>query len=162
MKKEFQAGDQVYVHENPVWRDKANYIIRVYLEDVDGRSQWEQLWVKKIDERKYIICCIPFFAFDLALGDEVETDENSVVQKVTKPSNSHCFRVWFGNAKSINTKDMIVKELEGMCSFIEWSSENFLAVSVEENSAKKVADYLYFNENEERLNYETARSAHES
>ena len=37
----------------------------------DGKNEWEQLWGKEVGPQRCIVCCIPFFVYDVALGDEV-------------------------------------------------------------------------------------------
>lgn len=160
MTKLFRAGDYEATHENPVWRDKANFIIAVYLGEKDGRSEWEQLWARRLDDRRFSICCIPFFAFDLALGDEVETDESYVLTRVVKSSENYTFRVWFGNSK----KPEIRKEVEAHCTGLgvptEWSSANLLAVSAAgAGQAQQVADYLLTQQGQGDLMYETGRTS---
>ena len=93
MSKIFQRGDYVAIHENPVWRDESDFIIRAYLEENKGRNEWEQLWAKRLDDRRFSLCCIPFFAYNLALGDEVETDGSYVVEGVVRPSGQFTWRI---------------------------------------------------------------------
>lgn len=155
----FQSGDYVAVHKTPVWSDKANFIIRAYLEEKNGRNEWEQLWVLRLDERRFSICCIPFFAFDLALGDEVETDENYVVRQVVKSSGQYTFRVWFGNATDPNIKDEVLEKMNTLSVLIEWSSDNLLAISaIDAIHAQQVADYLHAQQSIGSLIYETGRT----
>ena len=160
MSKVFQAGDYVAVHNEPVWRDKANFIIRAYLEEEDGRNEWEQLWALRLDERRFSICCIPFFAFDLALGDEVETDSGYVVQRVVLASGQYTFRVWFGDSSTYpGIKDEVVQQMEKLAVEIEWSSANMLALSARDaEQAQQVADYLHSREEAGYLTYETGRT----
>lgn len=44
------------------------------------------------------MCCIPFFVYDVALGDVVATspegDGKYIVEKVVQPSGRFVFRVW--------------------------------------------------------------------
>lgn len=158
MIKVFQPGDYVAVHENPVWREKSDFIIRIYLEENEGRNEWEQLWVKKISEKKFSLCCIPFFAYNLALGDEVRTDSNYVVQDVVQASGQFTFRAWFGDSTNQVAKDEILRKLGTVGAFLEWSSANLLAISAKDsNQAQEVADYLYARENAGELTYETGR-----
>lgn len=159
MGKTFQAGDYEAVHENPVWRDKANFIIAAYLGEKDGRSEWEQLWARRLDDRRFYLCCIPFFAYDLALGDEVETDGNYVVQRVVKASGQHTFRVWFGTSSYPGMKSEVVQQAEGLGIQLEWSSDNLLAISANnDEQARQLAEYLYARQNAGDLMYETGRS----
>lgn len=159
MSKVFQPGDYVAVHENPVWRNKSDFIVRAYLEEKEGRNEWEQLWVRRVDERRFTLCCIPFFVYNLALGDEVETDSNYVVQSVVKPSGQFTFRVWFGNSTHPGIKDEVLLKLKGMVVPFEWSSHSLLAISAKDTvQAQQVADYLYARQNDGDLMYETGRT----
>lgn len=159
MNKVFQPGDYVAVHENAVWRDKSDFIIRAYLEENEGRNEWEQLWAKRVDDRRFSLCCIPFFAYNLALGDEVETDGNYVVQGVIKPSGQFTFRVWFGDSTEPGIKDEVLRQLAAMDALFEWSSANLLAISAKDaDQAQEVADYLYARQNGGDLTYETGRT----
>ena len=51
------------LHMNPVWRDKANFIIDAELGE--GQGKYEQLWVRKIEnqEKQFEVCCIPAFLY---------------------------------------------------------------------------------------------------
>ena len=159
MDKTYQDGDYEAMHQNPVWRDKANFIIAVYLGDKEGRGEWEQLWALRLDDRRFSLCCIPFFAYDLALGDEVETDENHVVKRVIKPSGQYTFRVWFGNSTTTGIKDDVLSQMARVGAEVEWSSENLLAVSAGgADQAQLVADYLHAQQSIGGLTYETGRT----
>jgi len=155
MNKVYQSGDYVAVHKNPVWRDKANFIIKTYLGQKYGRNEWEQLWALDLGDRQFALCCIPFFAYDLALGDEVETDGNYVVQRVIKTSDQYTFRVWFGDSTHIGIKDEVSQQMKARSAELEWSSENLLALSVSAEQAQQVANYLYAEQNARNLVYET-------
>lgn len=160
MTTKYQPGDYEAVHENPAWRDRANFIIAAYLGEKEGRSEWEQLWVRRLEDRKFIICCIPFFVFDLALGDAVETDENYVLTRVACSAGNFTFRVWFGNSKKIGIKE----EIEAHCAELgvttEWSSPNLLAINAAGMvSAQALADYLQEQQDNQLLTYETGRTA---
>jgi hypothetical protein len=143
------------VHQDPVWRDRSNFVIAAAVPD-GGDTKTEQLWARRIDEHGFEICCIPFFVYDLALGDEVETDEDYVVKRVVKPSGRYVFRVWFGD--SSYPRDDIAEALKSMGSLIEWSSRNLLAVDAEdEEHAELLADFLAEREQQKQLTYETGR-----
>src|SRR5947199_5228528 len=82
-------------HSEPVWRERADFIIGARLPE-HGRS--EQLWAKKLSKNRYEICCIPFFLYDLALGDIVETNDDHDLVGVVQRSGRFVFRVWFGDS----------------------------------------------------------------
>src|SRR5262245_61592128 len=93
------------VHPDPVWRDRANFLIRARIPPLSENApstDWEQLWCKQESDNQFVICCIPFFVYDLALGDLVETgtegDAQYVIHRVVHPSGRFCFRIWFGDS----------------------------------------------------------------
>jgi hypothetical protein len=99
----------------------------------------------------------PVFRADVALGDEVETDGDFVLQRVVRPSGQVTFRVWFGS-QDATWRDGLVREIAAMKPLMEWSSENLLALSVPVAEAQQLGDYLQLRENEGLLQYETGRS----
>jgi hypothetical protein len=149
------------VHQDPVWRDRSNFIISVELPEKDRPRRFEQLFARQLSEDRFEVCCIPFFVFDIALGDVVGTsprsDRQYVVEKVAEPSGRYVFRVWFGD--SFQPRDEIAEELKALGSLLEWSSLNLLAVdAVNQEHAQLVADLLAEREKTGQLVYETGRS----
>jgi Domain of unknown function (DUF4265) len=151
------AAQQISVHNDPVWRDRANFIVRARLPE-PGRA--EQLWGRQVDERRFELCCIPFFLYDMALGDVVVTDDAYEVQRVVEPSGRSVFRAWFGDSTlGRPARRGIADELAGLGALFEWSSENLLAVDAEnEEHARVVAGALKEHEDRRHLVYETGRT----
>lgn len=154
MNKLYQAGDLEVLHKNPVWRNKANFIIVAYLGNKDGHNEWEQLWALQLGEKHFSICCIPFFSYNIALGDEVETDKNYIIQRVLRKSGQYTFRVWFGNTNYAGIIDEVLLKFENLSVELEWSSDNLLAISVSSDKVQDVAEYLYTRHSAGDLIYE--------
>src|SRR6266581_8592772 len=87
------------VHQEPVWRARANFIIAAETPD-GGDAKTEQLWARQLGENRFEICCIPLFLYEIALGDIVTTsptkDRRYMVAEVAEPSGRYEFRAWFG------------------------------------------------------------------
>lgn len=154
-------ANEFVVHQDPVWRERSNFIINAELAEKDRPRRFEQLFAKQVGEDRFEICCIPFFVYDIALGDVVVTSPRGgrkyVVDKVVEPSGRYVFRVWFG--ESFHPRDEIAAELRALGSMIEWSSRNLLAVdAVDREHAQLVADFLAEREQAGHLVYETGRS----
>ncbi|MES2037259.1 MAG: DUF4265 domain-containing protein [Pseudomonadota bacterium] len=149
--------DDLYAtHQFPVHREKADFLIHAKLENGEG-EKWEQLWAKQIGTHKFVICCIPFFTCDMDLGDEVETTNDYVFNRVLRPSGYKTHRIWFGNSLDADT-DEVAQTLQNLGAEREWSSRNLLAVSAaskEINSS--VLKYLLHQHNQQRLIYESVR-----
>lgn len=64
------TGERFSVHREPVWRDRANFVVNAPLPE-EGR--YEQLWSRQLSDDCFEVCCIPFFLYDVALGDVVQT-----------------------------------------------------------------------------------------
>ena len=123
----------------------------------DGKNEWEQLWGQEVAPQRCVVCCIPFFVHDIALGDEVEINVHSVFQRVVRASGQVTFRVWFGGQEA-ERQQALVHEIENMGPLMEWSSDHLLALSVPEAKAQPLADYLQLRERAGWLQYETGRS----
>src|ERR1700730_12453306 len=93
------SPNEFLVHKDPIWREKSNFIITAELPEKDSSRQFEQLFARQLTEETFEICCIPFFLYDIALGDVVVTsprgDRRYMVKDVLEPSGRYVFRVWF-------------------------------------------------------------------
>jgi hypothetical protein len=148
------------VHLSPVWRERADFIIRADIEEKDSPRRFEQLWARQVGERRFEVCCIPFFVYDLALGDEVETDPEYVIRSVVKPSGGYTFRAWFGDSSYAAARDEVVDVLRDLGSELEWYSENLLAIDArDDQQAQRVADFLHERQALGHITYETGRTS---
>lgn len=152
-----------YTHANPIWRERANFIIGAKCsEDASTVREWEQLWSRRISGKRFEICCIPFFVYSLALGDEVEVAPEwglpYMVQRVVKHAGHYTFRVWFEDTAPPNTREEVSAEVTRLGCLVEWSSDNLLAVDASsQEQAQLVADILESREKRGHLVYETGR-----
>lgn len=117
----------------------------------------EQLWARSLSPSTFEICCIPFFLYDVALGDEVETNEDYEIVRVTRASGRYVFRVW------LKGSPLPAEELEGRLvefgGLVEWSSANLCAVdAADESLADTIAAFLHELESSDQLTYETGRT----
>ena len=155
-------ADDVKVHVHPAWRDKADFMLNMKIDSEDGVLRYEQLWVKRHDNELFEICCIPFFLYDLALGDKVRVAEQEgrrVMEGAVELSGHHTFRVWFGDSPQAGTKDEVVAQMECWGCLFEWFSEYLLAIdAANDETAVAVADYLLTQEEQGYLQYETGRT----
>jgi hypothetical protein len=144
------------VHRSPVWRERSNFIITTMIDSADTDIASEQLWARKIDDWHFELCCIPFFAYDLALGDVVETDGDFLVRRVSTPSGRYVFRVHFDGA--VHPREEVTEQLESLGALLEWSSANLLAVDARNQThAQVIADFLHEREGLGQLIYETGK-----
>ena len=155
-------SDREAQHLEPVWRDRSNFIIAADVSSYSDLVDREQLWARQVGEDRFELCCIPFFLYDVALGDTVETvaagGRRYMLNRVVESSGRFVFRVWFG--ESFHPRRDIADELVGMGALVEWSSANMFAVdAADEAHAQLVADVLLAHEQAGRLVYETGRSA---
>lgn len=148
-------------HLNPIWRERANYIIRVriIIDSRDGTLGWEQLWSRKIDDALYEICCIPFFLYDVALGDQVKVDSDHLITEVKLRSGHYTFRVWFGDSKDSKIREQVMRETERLDCLFEWYSTNLLAISAPTHDlAVTISGYLQQKAKSNELVYETGQT----
>lgn len=147
-------------HFNPVWREKANFILRVRSETSPkgGIQVWEQLWTRQVTNTTYEICCIPFYLYNVSLGDEVRVNENKQISEVVKYSGHYTFRVYFSNLTDPHIREAVVNDVTEMKCLVEWYSENLLAIDASSiMTAQAVADYLQDKEYLKLLQFETGK-----
>lgn len=154
------SSEQFSVHEDPVWRDRADFVINAPLAE-DGR--FEQLWCRRLSDDTFEVCCIPFFLYDVALGDTVKTEATRshtyLVSRVLVASGRFVFRVHFDRSM-LRYRDEVVAELAALGALVEWSSPSMFAVdAVDSEHAQRIADVLFAHEQAGRLVYEAGRSA---
>jgi uncharacterized protein DUF4265 len=150
-------AERFSTHPEPVWKDRANFIINAELPEA---GHLEQLWTRQLSDNTFEICCIPFFLYDVALGDVVETRPRGartyVLHRVTQPSGRYVFRVHFPD-RALGSA--VADELTGLGALIEWSSPALLAVDAADQShAQPIANHLQQAEDQQRLIYETGKT----
>ena len=144
------------IHEDPVWRDRSDFIIAASIDPGSTGVTTEQLWARRIDENRHEICCIPFFVYDLALGDTVEVDADHLVTRVVEPSGRYVFRLHF--SRPSQPRDEVMERLSDLGALTEWSSRSLVAVDArDEEHAQQVADFLQEREDLGHLVYETGK-----
>jgi hypothetical protein len=147
------------VHRDPIWRDRADFIIAIDIDPGDTGIVTEQLWAKKLSNGHFELCCIPFFAYDLALGDVVAVSEDYLVQDVIEPSGRYVFRVHILES-SLAIHDEILSDLTERDALVERSSPKMFAVDARDTThAQEIADYLRDQESQHRLVYETGKTS---
>ena len=138
-------------HPDPAWREQANSIISAALDEPDC---FEQLWARRVADHRFEVCCIPFFRYDVGLGDEVETTHDGgrqyVVSRVARPSGRCTFRVRF--SAGADAREEVVRRLRDLGTLMEWPSATLLAVDVPDaTQAQEVADFLAKRERKEQV-----------
>jgi hypothetical protein len=149
------------LHREPVWRERANFIVNAPIEESPA-VHTEQLWTRHDPATQlYEICCIPFFIYDLALGDmvavRVAQNGSYVFERVIARSGHLTFRIYFGRAESRFQADVMMDLVKAPIR-IERFSENVVALDIEEkDSPQRLADYLAQAQVGGKLVYETGR-----
>lgn len=92
----------------------------------DETPSREQLWTRTADGKEFELCCIPFFVYDLALGDVLELDPAGTVKSVLRRSGRSVFRVWLGESSVDRTS--LMREFDALGALQEWRTENYCAL----------------------------------
>jgi hypothetical protein len=83
-------SDQIATHQQ---RPDADFLVHADLEPHGMAGAREQLWVKQVDERRFVMRNLPYFTYGIALGDEVSTDEALTIDGVMRRSGHRLLRV---------------------------------------------------------------------
>ncbi len=157
------SDDEIVLHLNPVWRDRANFIIHAKIEPNKPGKTLEQLWTKQLSDRVFEICCIPFFVYDLALGDQIDTaadeEKQYILRTVIKQSGHYTFRAWFGRSDVPDAREEVLRKVSELGCLYEWYSHNLVGMdAADSQTAQQLADFLHVMEVSKKLVYETGRT----
>jgi hypothetical protein len=135
--------DHIAVHERPVWRERANFLVHIDLHPWGLPGRFEQLWVRREGERLFELCCIPFFPYGFHLGDVVETtpqdDLEFMVQRVVSPSGRRNIRIAvndFADAEGITNRLEVASE-DSRCPYEIYRS-GYMAVDIPSPNHERV------------------------
>jgi hypothetical protein len=121
----------IVTHSTPAWGTQANFIIRVDLDDSGMSAGTEQLWARRIDQLTFEVCCIPFFAYGLALGDTVECSADFTIQRRLYCGGHRTLRIAISDfAKQHEIHEALHGWVLGTGMLHEWYSQGYLAVDV--------------------------------
>jgi hypothetical protein len=146
-------------HLNPVWQEKSNFIIKAKC-SIEGKENLhveEQIWSRQLSDVVFEVCCIPFFIYNLALGDKVHVDGKYLITDVIESSGYYTFRVWF-NSVNPSIRDEVTTFVNENEFLSEWYSRNLLAISASsERTASVLSGFLLEKERIGGLVYETGK-----
>lgn len=87
-------------HDDPAWRGGKNCMAMVGLTPFGLGGMVEQVWLReKAGGGDYEICCIPFYAYGLALGDVVEKTDSGAVGRLVSTVGPRVLRVLFAEPR---------------------------------------------------------------
>jgi len=148
--------DGIIAHEDPAWISRANFIIHAPVEK--DHYQREQLWAQQIADDRFMICCIPFMVYHLALGDEVVTrmegEQRYVMWYIAEQSSHHTFRIIFDAATEAPQRQQLVRELQEVGCLVEYFTYDYLAIDADGAIARKTARMLWEKQKQGILMYE--------
>jgi len=154
----YQDGDYEAVHGSAFWAAKVDFIIATHIGFEDGRNQWEQIPSRRLGNERFEVCCIPFFAADLSLGDIVETDGNFTITSVITRSGHETCRVWLAELDE-GARVRVLDAIKPRTDMLEWSSPNLLSISIQDGTeAAALNDILQRLERSTGLAYDIGRT----
>ena len=159
------GAEQFIGHDAPARATRADGFVYAELSDVgETPIRWEQLPSRSCDvvAGTFEICCIPFFAYGLALGDIVETRPleahghvDRVVGRVVEPSAHRTFRVQFLHApSSIDATAQLLAALARLGCLVETWSPRMIAIDAQPETAADVQEILEIGMHQDGYEYE--------
>jgi hypothetical protein len=118
------------VHSDPVWRERADFVIRCSLGDYGHEGRAEQLWAAQRGPYVFELCCLPFFTYGIALGDVVTTDPAYTLRQVDLPSGHRVIRVAFTQGQAGTSARNIIRAALTSSGCCEWYSADYVAIDV--------------------------------
>ena len=104
---------RIVQHDEPIWQERANFILRLEF-TYGGEEIGEQIWTRPLGDGWYELCCIPFYAYGLALGDHLQFGEDLVFAGTIRPQGRQTVRVFqpAGHRKHAEALHRLFDELD--------------------------------------------------
>ncbi len=136
-----RAAD-VATHAHPAWRERADHLLLADLTSRGMAGHWEQLWALRLSADRFEICCIPFFARGIRLGDTVASQAGREVGAVVARSGRHLVRADFGPTAPRDLHERLQQALTGLGIPNEWHGSGYLACSPANDAELTAAQHL--------------------
>ena len=144
---------RIIQHVEPVWRERANYICQGIVEGAKDPPMREQLWARKLHGNEFEMCCIPYFLYNLALGDVVTLRERDIVDAVVRRSGRSVYRIWL--ADEMVDRLQIHRDLASLGALQEWRTANLCSIDAADAAVSKaVMHYLTERASKRELEFE--------
>ncbi|MEW1778717.1 DUF4265 domain-containing protein [Streptomyces sp. NPDC086777] len=123
-------------HEDPAWRGENHEMAMVDLAPFDLPGMLEQLWLREVNEEgAYEVCCIPFYAYGVALGDVIEKGESGSMDRVIEKSGRRVLRILFSESRpALDSRPMLRRTLDSAGLLNEWNGDRHVAIDVPDDS----------------------------
>jgi hypothetical protein len=122
---------QVVMHYDPVWKDRVDTLVTVYLGCYNLPDSLELMWCIKRNDNEYQIGCIPFFSRGLALGDVIQTTKNGEFAFVLSKSTHQIFRVAILDQHIGSTiRTDISEHVASLGLSMEWHNNAYCAIDI--------------------------------
>jgi hypothetical protein len=154
-------------HPDALDADVADAVVAV---DLSGRElgvQREQLAVRRVADDRFVVCCAPFFAYDVACGDEIRAvvppdgagDETPEFDAVVAPGGRTALRVLFTTTASVDGRADLTDAVGRCGGRIERYTDDYLAIDVADADGADVVRLLEAYERDDLLHWETAHTS---
>ena len=125
----------VATHSAPTLREEADFLIQVDLSVNGMAGRYEQLWTKKLGSDRFLICCLPFFTYGIALRDIVvavlDEREQYMFQHVAKKSGHRLLRFAFQSKETaVSIHKQLHQALLAAGCAQEWNGSGYCAVDI--------------------------------
>lgn len=143
----FTAEKELKTHPHPAWQDRSDYLLQVPIEHEGDNEFFEQLSTRRVGEKRHEVCCIPFFIYDLALGDIVEVHEANSGRAdnftTIEPSGHETYWVWIDDNCPISE----LERIRGKLAEHEIEHEGFgfklLAIDLPLTTSSDILDEIF-------------------
>lgn len=117
----------------------------------------EQLWVKPLGERRFVLRSLPFFTYGLALGDEVETDDDYLLTRLVRRSGHRLLRVAVEREAAQDFEAEFHRLLDEERLLHEWRGPGYVSVDLPpERNLSRLTEWLDPRLEAGALHYEDA------
>ncbi|HZH98447.1 MAG TPA: DUF4265 domain-containing protein [Fimbriimonadaceae bacterium] len=150
------------MHDDAVWHKLPHFVLHYPVPEIE--DAYEQLVTENLGHNRFRLLCIPFFIYDLSLGDVIEGDPSVHRGKrqwrIVERSGRRVYRVAFSSKDRRLIKSCItaIKQMGGLVE--KAASGTLYAIdAADDEIAEKIVRYLIEGESNGQWEWEAGQSA---
>jgi len=135
---------KILTHTFPLLRKEANYLKILPAKGMPFGYSHEQIWLKKLKNSKYSVCCVPYLLYDLCIGDTIKFDNSNKGYELVASAGRYGFRAVFDIDKILGNEVLMKLKESSIKTNIEYETYlSLIAIDVKDiKSAREYSGFL--------------------
>lgn len=110
--------------------EHADTLLQIDLGEHGMPGEVEQVWARRIADHRFELCSVPFFAYGMTHGDEVQVDNDLRVKKVINRCGNVALRMFVEHDDAEPFRACVEQILDDLGLPHEWQGDGYVAIGL--------------------------------